>query len=75
MSDFLRKVPIGPNDFQIGVITYNFKPVILFDLDDHSNMSGILADLQTVKGEDAPTYTTPALQKAKQVFSFVREVP
>ncbi|XP_063435821.1 collagen alpha-5(VI) chain-like [Mytilus trossulus] len=69
INQFISKVPIGPNDFQIGVITYNFNSTVLFDLDDYTSVSDMNAVLKTVKGEEAATYTAKALQQAREMIT------
>ena len=67
ITEFIKRIPIGPDDFQVGVITYDFEANVLFDLDDHNTSLSMIAELQRIKGEDSATYTLPALQKAKEV--------
>lgn len=69
ITEFIKRIPIGRDDFQVGVITYDFETNVLFDLDDHNTTSGMIAELQHIKGEDAATYTLPALQKAKEMVT------
>ncbi|CAC5366078.1 unnamed protein product [Mytilus coruscus] len=69
ITEFIKRIPIGPDDFQVGVITYNFETNVLFDLDDHNTTSGMIVKLQHIKGEDAATYTLPALEKAKEMIT------
>ncbi|XP_052098934.1 uncharacterized protein LOC127733658 [Mytilus californianus] len=69
ITEFIKRIPIGPDEFQVGVITYDFETNVLFDLDDYNTTSGMIAELQHIKGEDAATYTLPALQKAKEMIT------
>jgi hypothetical protein len=39
---FVRNVSIGPDMFQVAVVTYNVEPTVLFDLDDHKKEEGII---------------------------------
>jgi hypothetical protein len=54
---FVRIVSIGPDMFQVAVLTYNVEPTVLFDLDDHTKEEGIIDALQTIRGHDAVTFT------------------
>ena len=65
---FVRIVSIGPDMFQVAVLTYNVEPTVLFDLDDHTKEEGIIDALQTIRGHDAVTFTAPALRKAAEVM-------
>lgn len=69
IEGFVRNVSIGLDNFQVGVITYNVEPTVLFDLDDHTTEVGIIAALQTIRGHDAVTFTAPALSKAAEMIS------
>ncbi|CAC5366080.1 Protein eyes shut homolog,Fibropellin-3,Protein crumbs homolog 2,Protein crumbs homolog 1,Neurogenic locus Notch protein,Neurogenic locus notch homolog protein 3,Sushi, von Willebrand factor type A, EGF and pentraxin domain-containing protein 1,Neurogenic locus notch homolog protein 4,Fibropellin-1,Neurogenic locus notch homolog protein 2,Neurogenic locus notch homolog protein 1 [Mytilus coruscus] len=66
---FISKVPIGRNDFQIGVIAYNYNSTVLFDLDDYTSASDMNAVLTTIKGKEAATYTAIALQQAHEMLT------
>ena len=68
IEGFVRNVSIGLDNFQVGVITYNVEPTVLFDLNDHKTEVGIIDALQTIRGHDAVTFTAPALRKAAEVM-------
>ena len=68
---FVRNVSIGPDMFQVAVVTYNVEPTVLFDLDDHKKEEGIIDALQTIRGHGAVTFTAPALRKAADVIYMV----
>lgn len=69
INKFISKVPIGRNDFQIGVIAYNFDSTVLFDLDDYTSASDMSSVLNTVRGEEAATYTATALRQAREIIT------
>lgn len=69
IEGFVRNVSIGLDNFQVGVITYNVEPTVLFDLNDHKTEVGIIDALQTIRGHDAVTFTAPALRKAAEMIS------
>ncbi|XP_052101277.1 collagen alpha-6(VI) chain-like isoform X2 [Mytilus californianus] len=69
INQFISKVPIGRNDFQIGVIAYNFNSTVLFDLDDYTSASDMSSVLKTVRGEEAATYTATALRQAREMIT------
>ncbi|VDI70405.1 Notch, partial [Mytilus galloprovincialis] len=69
IKEFISQVSIGPNDFQIGVITYNFDTTVLFDLDDYTSASDMSSDLNTLRGEKAATYTATALRQAREMIT------
>ncbi|VDI58399.1 Hypothetical predicted protein [Mytilus galloprovincialis] len=73
INEFISKVSIGPNDFQIGVITYNFDSTVLFDLDDYTSASDMSSAMNTLKGEKAATYTATALRQAREVNLISKE--
>ena len=67
ITEFIKRTPIGKDDFQVGVITYDFDANVLFDLDDYKSASGMIAKLQHIKAGNGATFTSPALKKAKEV--------
>ncbi|XP_063431364.1 transmembrane cell adhesion receptor mua-3-like [Mytilus trossulus] len=69
ITEFIKRIPIGKDDFQVGVITYNFDATVLFDLDDYTSTSDMVAKLQHIKGENGATFTSPALKKAKEMLT------
>ncbi|XP_071171866.1 uncharacterized protein [Mytilus edulis] len=69
INRFISKVPIGRNDFQIGVIAYNINSTVLFDLDDYTSATVMNAVLETIKGKEAATYTSIALRQARQMLT------
>lgn len=68
IDQFVRRIPIGPDDFQVGLITYNFEPTVIFDLDDFNTSESIINAIQVLTDEDGATYTDLALQEAYKVF-------
>lgn len=67
ISQFLRKIPIGQDDFQVGAITFSIVPEILFDLDDYSSANDIITVLNQTARQDGATFTSVALNKAFEV--------
>ncbi|CAG2223558.1 unnamed protein product [Mytilus edulis] len=59
INRFISKVPIGRNDFQIGVIAYNVNSTVLFDLDEYTSATVMNAVLKTIKGKK-PQRTHPS---------------
>lgn len=73
MVQFVSKIPIGPDDFQLGVVTYSFVPEVLFDLDDYSTNSEIIQVLKTITGKNGPTLTSSVIHKAHEVRSILTD--
>ncbi|XP_076105129.1 matrilin-1-like [Mytilus galloprovincialis] len=69
ITEFIKRTPIGKDDFQVGVITYDFDANVLFDLDDYKSAFGMIAKLQHIKAGNGATFTSPALKKAKEMLT------
>ncbi|XP_052092767.1 von Willebrand factor A domain-containing protein 2-like [Mytilus californianus] len=67
IREFVDKLPIGVDDFQIAVITFGREPNVLFDLDDYTNTADIIHAIDFIEGREEETLTVPALQKAVEI--------
>ena len=61
------RLPIGPDEFRVAIITYSFDGEIFFDFQKHKNSSSLLLSVDNIHEKRGPTYTVKALRMARQV--------
>ncbi|XP_048775118.1 von Willebrand factor A domain-containing protein 2-like [Ostrea edulis] len=61
MTRFVKQIPIGPNDFQVALVSYAFKPELVFNFTAHQSNTSVLDALSLIKSESGPTTTSDAL--------------
>lgn len=66
MTEFVKQIPIGPNDFQVSVVSFSLHPKMSFDFTTYQSNSSLLSALSLIKSESGPTKTSDALQYASQ---------
>ena len=49
IADFTAQFPVGPNETQVGVVTYSYQPTINFHLSSHSNNVSLLAAINDME--------------------------
>ena len=67
MTRLVSQIPIGPDDFQIALVSYTFDPKLVFNFTTHLSNSSLVHALTLIKSERGPTMTSKALQYASQV--------
>jgi hypothetical protein len=67
LKKFVKQIPIGPNDFQVALVSYAFKSELVFNFTAHQSNDSILDALSSVKSEWGPTKTSDALSFVAQV--------
>lgn len=70
ISEFVKQIPIGPNDFQVAVASFTFYPKMIFDFKTYQSNSSLLNALSLIKAKNGPTITSDALQYASQVREY-----
>lgn len=71
--NIIRRIPIGPDDFKVACITYNFNASVVFDFSKHTNLSSLTSAIQSItKGGGGPTYTVHALRQARTVNNYFK---
>ena len=72
IKDFVSKLPIGPEDFQIALATYAHQAQFVIQFDRYHNRKKILSAIEDTKSHSypgGPTYTYTALDWGLQVNS------
>lgn len=67
VSNIIQNLSIGPNDFQIAMITFSWNATLEFAFDEYSNNQSLIDAVNGVAPEYGPTYLTEALTLAEQV--------
>ena len=67
MTRLVSQIPIGPDDFQIALVSYTFDPKLVFNFTTHLSNSSLVDALSLIKSERGPTMTSKALLYASQV--------
>ena len=67
MTRLVNQIPIGPDDFQIALVSYTFDPKLVFNFTTHLSNSSLVDALSLIKSERGPTMTSKALLYASQV--------
>ncbi|CAC5377526.1 unnamed protein product [Mytilus coruscus] len=68
ITNIITRIPIGPNDFKVACITYNFDANVIFDFSKHENLSSLTSAIQSIAIGKGPTYTVNALRKARLIL-------
>ncbi|XP_078336148.1 matrilin-1-like isoform X2 [Crassostrea virginica] len=66
MTRLVNQIPIGPDDFQIALVSYTFDPKLVFNFTTHLSNSTLVDALGLIKSERGPTMTSKALLYASQ---------
>ncbi|CAC5377527.1 unnamed protein product [Mytilus coruscus] len=66
--NLITRLPIGPDDFKVACITYNFSANVVFDFSKHENLSSLTSAIQSITIGKGPTYTVHALRKAREIL-------
>ncbi|XP_052713224.1 von Willebrand factor A domain-containing protein 2-like [Crassostrea angulata] len=69
VSNIIQNLSIGPNDFQIAMITFSWNATLEFAFDEYSNNQSLIDAVNGVAPEYGPTYLTEALTLAEQISS------
>lgn len=72
MTEFVKQIPIGLNDFQVSVVSFSLHPKMSFDFTTYQSNSSLLSALSLIKSESGPTKTSDALQYASQVSNYLK---
>jgi ubiquinone/menaquinone biosynthesis C-methylase UbiE len=72
ITGLIKQIPIGPNDFQVAMITFSWNATVEFTFDHYADNGTLLGVINNVVKEGGPSYSTPALKLAEQVrFPFL----
>ena len=63
----VQNLPLGSEDFQVAVITYNFEPVVLLNFTSYTSVASLKSAFETIRGKRGATLTAKALSKADEV--------
>lgn len=66
MTEFVKQIPIGPNDFQVSLVSFSLHPKTIFNFTTFQSNSSLLNALSLIESESGPTKTSDALQYASQ---------
>jgi collagen type VI alpha len=69
MANLAKGFKIGPQDVQIGIVKYDTKNVVEFNMKKHSNVNSMLTDIQNIKYTGGGTQTGSALGVMLNQFS------
>ncbi|XP_053375140.1 fibropellin-3-like [Mercenaria mercenaria] len=69
IANFSSKVPIGPRDFQISMVTFSFHAHVEFYLNQYTDNSSLIDAVMNITYKPGSTRTDEGLKAAKAVFS------
>ena len=61
--NFTNYLAIGPNDFQIGVVTFSSVAYVEFHLNEFTDKTALRSAIQSIQYKEGSTYTNLALEK------------
>ena len=71
IRNITMRLPIGPDEFRVAIITYSFDGDIFFDFQKHKNLSSLLLSIENIHEQRGSTFTVSALKMARQVCFFL----
>ncbi|KAK3084330.1 hypothetical protein FSP39_011641 [Pinctada imbricata] len=69
MSTIVNQLAVGPDDFQIGAVTYSFSPTLEWSFTQYSDNETVIQAIDSINCTGGATYTGKALEYAIEVFS------
>ena len=71
MKDFTRQLPVGPEDFQVAVVTYSADAELAWDFVSYTSNDTLIEALGGLNCSGGATMTDKALKLAWEVNTFV----
>nr|XP_022341271.1 fibropellin-1-like isoform X5 [Crassostrea virginica] len=69
MIGIIQRLPVGPSDFQVALLTFSWNATLQFTFDQNGSNTTLLKAVDDVMWDGGPTYITQALDLAEQVSS------
>ena len=63
VANFTSHVTVGPDDFQIGVVTFSFKAHVEFYLNNYTDNADVQSAIKGITYKPGATFTNKALDK------------
>ena len=67
MIGIIQRLPVGPSDFQVALLTFSWNATLQFTFDQNGSNTTLLNAVNDVMWDGGPTYITQALDLAEQV--------